>query len=142
VYQIIPQIYSIGIYADKAKANRFCDMKGKMKNTIAAYAVMFLLLIVFLYKPFSHASAKSAVPNVVSGMRHTVALKSNGMVVATGLNQHGQCNVSSWRDIVQIAAGGYFTVGLKSDGTVLAAGSNRFGELNKTSSLSILKTRK
>lgn len=107
--------FKFGIYADQAKANRYCDLKEKMKNTIAAFAVMFLLLIVFLYKPFPHAFAMSANPNVVSGMRHTAGLKSDGMVVATGLNQHGQCNVSSWRDIAQIAAGGCFTVGLKSD---------------------------
>jgi len=114
-------------------------MIKKMKNTIAAYAVMFFLLIVFLYKPIPHASAKSAIPKVVSGIRHTVGLKSDGMVVAKGLNQHGQCNVSSWRDIVQIAAGGYFTVGLKSDGTVVATGSNLFGQLNISSWTNIIQ---
>ena len=60
-----------------------------------------------------------------------MGLKSNGLVLATGLNQQGQCNVGSWRDIVQVAAaGGYFTVGLKSDGRVVAVGYNDNGETN------------
>ena len=99
-------------------------MKNNMKNTMAAYVIMFLVLIVVLSKPVTHATVTSAIPDVVAGMRHTVGLNSDGTVVATGLNQHGQCNVGSWRNIVQIAAGGYFTVGLKSDGIVVAVGSN------------------
>ena len=35
-----------------------------------------------------------------------------------GRNEHGQCNVSGWRDIVAVAAGCAHTLGLKSDGTV------------------------
>jgi hypothetical protein len=37
-------------------------------------------------------------------------------------------NVSSWTDIVQVAAGEYHTVGLKSDGTVVAVGDNTYGQ--------------
>ena len=55
---------------------------------------------------------------------HTVGLKSNGTVVATGSNREDQCAVSDWRDIVAISAGRVHTVGLKSDGTVVATGSN------------------
>lgn len=30
---------------------------------------------------------------------HTVGLKSDGTVVATGWNEYGQCDVSGWTDI-------------------------------------------
>ena len=58
-------------------------------------------------------------------------------VVATGLNQNGECDVDGWTDIVAIAAGGAYvdlgrffsdvsnrvtTVGLRKDGTVCIAG--------------------
>ena len=51
---------------------------------------------------------------------HTVALKSDGTVVATGYTKYGACDVSDWTDIVAVATGNYHTVGLKSDGTVVA----------------------
>ena len=62
-----------------------------------------------------------AVRDTIStGEFHTVGLKAHGMVVATGDNSNGQCDVSEWRDIVAISAGDYHTVGLKADGTVVA----------------------
>lgn len=63
-----------------------------------------------------------------AGFEHSVALRSDGTVVAAGSNKHGQCDVSRWTDIVAVSAGAYFTLGLKSDGTVVAAGSNEFGQ--------------
>jgi len=47
--------------------------------------------------------------------------------VAVGDCSVGQCNVSSWTDIVQVAAGGSHTIGMKADGTVLAVGYNGDG---------------
>ena len=64
----------------------------------------------------------------LSACRHTVGLRSNGTVVATGYNNMGQCNVDSWTDIVSVAAGWYHTVGLRSDGTVVAVGSRTHGQ--------------
>jgi alpha-tubulin suppressor-like RCC1 family protein len=60
---------------------------------------------------------------VAKGGYHTVGLKSNGTVVATGLADYGQCDVGGWTDIIQVAAGWFHTVGLKVDGTVVAAGA-------------------
>jgi alpha-tubulin suppressor-like RCC1 family protein len=59
-----------------------------------------------------------------------VGLKSDGTVVAVGQRGYGQCDVSSWTDIVAIAAGYNHTVGLKSDGTVVAVGDNDDGQCN------------
>ena len=72
-----------------------------------------------------------AVRETVSvGGYHTVGLKSDGTVVAVGNNEHGQCDVSDWTDIVAVSAGSSRTVGLKSDGTVVAVGSNSQGQCN------------
>lgn len=65
---------------------------------------------------------------VSAGTFHTVGLKTNGKVVAVGYNEYGQCDVSSWSDIVAVSAGYYHTVGLKADGTVVAVGSNKNGQ--------------
>ena len=65
-----------------------------------------------------------------AGHYHLVGLKSNGTVMAVGDNPDGQCNVSSWKDIIAVSAAGYHTVGLKSDGTVVAVGYNEYGQCN------------
>ena len=64
---------------------------------------------------------------VAAGNYHTVGLKSDGTVVAVGMNGDGQCDVGNWTDIIQVAAGDDHTVGLKSDGTVVAVGDNTTG---------------
>lgn len=91
------------------------------------------------------------IVSVDAGYEHIVALKDDGTVHACSLlyyltvstedvspydfsdlidaqsiyiNDKGQCNVSEWTDIVEIAAGPYYTLGLKSDGTVVATGEN------------------
>jgi uncharacterized repeat protein (TIGR02543 family) len=61
---------------------------------------------------------------------HTVGLKTNGTVVAVGDDSYGQCAVSGWTNIIQVAAGGDHTVGLKADGTVVAVGDNASGQCN------------
>src|SRR5665648_701075 len=67
---------------------------------------------------------------IAAGCRHTVGLKSDGIVAAVGLNKHDQCDVSGWRGIVAIAVGSYHTIDLKSNGTVAAVGLNKHGQCN------------
>ena len=55
------------------------------------------------------------------GARFVIGLKENGTVVSAGDQGKGWTNVSSWRDIKQIAVGHLHTVGLKNDGTVVVA---------------------
>lgn len=57
-----------------------------------------------------------------------LGLRSDGTVVAVGETKYGQCNVSTWTDIVAIAAGNRHTVGLRRDGTVVAVGEDVMGE--------------
>lgn len=72
-----------------------------------------------------------SVCDVIStGSSHTIGLKSDGTVFATGLNDDGQCDVSGWKNIVAVSAGINYTVGLKSDGTVVAIGKNAYGQCN------------
>jgi hypothetical protein len=65
---------------------------------------------------------------LAAGGRHTVGILPDGRVVATGNNDEGQCNVSGWTGITDVAAGFSHTVGLKDDGTVVATGRNIEGQ--------------
>lgn len=69
----------------------------------------------------------------VSAASHTVGLRGDGTVVATGVNRYGQCDLSHWTDIVQVFAGDNHTLGLKSDGTVVAEGYGDLLQLNVSS---------
>ena len=40
-----------------------------------------------------------------TGRSHTVGLRADGTVLATGWNGAGQCDVRSWGDVVGVAAG-------------------------------------
>lgn len=65
------------------------------------------------------------------GKGHTVGLKRDGTVVAVGDNTYNQCEVSTWTNIVAIAAGDWHTVGLKADGTIVATGNDGTANFNK-----------
>jgi hypothetical protein len=67
---------------------------------------------------------------LAAGGYHTVGIKPDGTVVATGNNDEGQCNVDSWTDIYMVAAGLYHTVGVREDGTVVATGRSTEGQCN------------
>lgn len=66
------------------------------------------------------------IVDVSTGDAHTVGLRSDGRVVATGYNLDKRCNVFFWRNIVDISAGRFHTVALRTDGTVVATGDNDF----------------
>ncbi|MCL2708537.1 MAG: hypothetical protein FWF03_05405 [Defluviitaleaceae bacterium] len=69
----------------------------------------------------THPGARSSV---AIGKSHTVAVSADGSVFSHGSNDHFQCDVGNWKDIVAVAAGDTHTVGLCENGRVLAAGSN------------------
>ena len=65
------------------------------------------------------------------GRHHSLALRSDGTVVAWGYNMYGQCNISTGLKNVQaITAGGARSIALKTDGTLVAWGHNQFGQCN------------
>jgi uncharacterized repeat protein (TIGR02543 family) len=67
---------------------------------------------------------------IAAGGRHTVGIRPDGTVVATGNNDDGQCNVDGWTNILHVAAGFSHTVGLEEGGTVVATGNNDDGQCN------------
>lgn len=69
---------------------------------------------------------------VAAGSYHSVGVTAAGRVVATGGNDHGQCDVAEWRDVVAVAAGSLHTLGLCADGTVVATGDNQHHQCDVT----------
>ena len=87
----------------------------------------------------TNSSISTRTETMAGGSLHNVGLKSDGTVVAAGDNYYGQCNVSTWTDITQVACGYNFTVGLKSDGTVIATGQNNWGQCDVDSWTNIIE---
>ncbi len=59
---------------------------------------------------------------VDSGRWHMAALKKDGTVCAFGSDRKGQCDVSAWRNIIQVVVGNSFTAGVTTDGKVVITG--------------------
>jgi alpha-tubulin suppressor-like RCC1 family protein len=66
---------------------------------------------------------------IAGGYAHSLALKSDGTVVAWGQNTYGQTTVpTGLTGVAAIAAGGYHSLALKNDSTVVAWGQNTYGQ--------------
>ena len=61
---------------------------------------------------------------IAVGYNRTIGIRSDYSAIATGLNDHGECNVNTWNEVVAVASGDHHTIGLKKDGTVVATGRN------------------
>ena len=61
---------------------------------------------------------------IAAGENHTLGLRYDGTVVATGRNDKGQCNVGSWKQIEYIQANAYTSIGIQKDGSFKIAGTS------------------
>jgi len=76
-------------------------------------------------------SGLTNVAAIAGGNYHSLALTSDGKIVAWGMNSSGQTNVPpGLTNVVAIASGGYHNLALKGDGTVVAWGDNSHGQTN------------
>lgn len=91
-------------------------------NSVALYWKDILDSFADQYENGSPVEEWRDITAISSGCLHIVGLKSDGTVVACGLNDYGQCNVQSWTDIIAISAAYNRTVGLRRDGTVVECG--------------------
>lgn len=73
----------------------------------------------------------SGAAKVAAGDDHSLALRSDGTVVAWGVNNLGQCEVpAGLHEVVDIAAGYRHSLALRSDGSVVGWGQNEHGQAN------------
>ena len=66
---------------------------------------------------------------IAAGSAHSLALRSDGTVVAWGDDGDGQANVPfGLNNVVAVAAGGFNSLALKNDGSVVTWGDNSAGQ--------------
>lgn len=76
-------------------------------------------------------SAYSSI--VAAGNSHTIALKTDGTVLAVGDNSKKQCDTSKWNNIIKLSAGGNHSVALTRNSTVVATGDDIHGQCKVSS---------
>ena len=76
---------------------------------------------------------------IATGPHHSLALLTDGTVVAWGLNDKGQTDVpEGLTGVIQIAAGGHHSVAMRADGSLVAWGANDVGQCDLAADMSNL----
>lgn len=114
-------------------ASRTLDLAEEIcgsRDAEAAYAIARDLSSEELAHRDRLAQVRDSLPRgiIAVGFYHTVALRSDGTVLACGDDSFGQCGVSQWRRVKAVCAGAYHTAALLEDGTVIACGRNEEGQ--------------
>jgi alpha-tubulin suppressor-like RCC1 family protein len=116
---------AVALVAQPDEGYRFVNWTGNVGTIADVYDAS---TDIAMYDSYSITANFAANFMVAVGCAHTVGLRNDGMVLAAGYNDDGQCNVGRWKGIIQVAASCYHTIGLKSDGTVVAVGWNQDGQ--------------
>ena len=126
------QVANAGIYA--------VTVTNIYGGAVSTNANLYLLSVYAWGAGRSNASApnygQSMVPTnligvtaIAAGGYHSLALRSNGSVVAWGFNFYQETNVpSTLTNGTAVAAGLYYSLALRSNGTVAAWGSGSYGQ--------------
>ncbi|MBR0207509.1 MAG: hypothetical protein IJQ43_01270 [Oscillospiraceae bacterium] len=127
IYDAFLLLYRLG-EADGALA--LAEQICGRRDLDAAFAVAQNLSSEELARRAELKERREALPRgiVDVGFFHTVALKSDGTVLACGDDSYGQCRVEKWRGVKAVCAGAYHTVALFADGTVAAVGRSDEGQ--------------
>ena len=109
-----------------ALAEKICGRR----DLDAAFAVAQDLSSEELARRAELKAKREALPRgiVDVGFYHTLALKTDGTVLACGDDSFGQCGVDKWQRVKAVSAGAYHSVALFADGTVAAVGRNDEGQ--------------
>lgn len=108
------ELYNSGKYKEAILKFFKCDTFGTMQETVT-----------YLRNMLKYNASVSC------GSEYTVALKTDGTVIASGLFITGPRNIGyDWRNLVAIDCGYSHILGLKADGTVIAIGNNVYDECN------------
>jgi serine/threonine protein kinase/alpha-tubulin suppressor-like RCC1 family protein len=124
--------YKLGNYKDSAERSQAAWKKANLHHHICAGDEFTLGIHAdgSVVRSGNSLSFMEEVVSVAAGREHCAYLLSNGRVVASGTNYHGDTDVGDWRDIVSIACGEEHTVGLRADGTVVAVGNTAHDRCN------------
>ena len=94
-------------------------LRSLLNRTNRIVVVAALALVTCAIVPA--VAAKRQRPLITAaGAMHTLGVKSDGTAVASGWNDRGQSNVSSWRNVSGITVGTNFLLGVKTDGSVMS----------------------
>lgn len=66
--------------------------------------------------------------SISAGGLHSVCVRRDGTVAASGYGTYGQCNVENWVNMTGVSAGNHHTVGLRMNGTCVATGYSGYGQ--------------
>ncbi len=109
---------------DRLIANKLSSGKTHTAAVLSNGRVVATAYEGYEYYGVGEVSNWENIVSVATGEKHTIGLKADGNVIATGDNRFGQCNVNDWKNVIAVSAGQRHTVGLLSDGTVVATEYN------------------